>query len=190
MKIILASKSPRRKDLMDLLHIEYEVIASEKEEIYHPKLTLEEQSKQIAYQKAKEVFDEVQGDRIVIGADTLVLKNGMAYGKPKDNEEAMEMINMLKNSKHQVITSYVILIQTEEKYKEIVDSSITNVYVKDISEEEIKEWLNKGKHMDRAGAYGIQDEFSVHIEKIEGSYATVLGLPIEKIYDGIKQYIK
>lgn len=115
MRVILASKSPRRKDLMDLLNINYEIIESSGNEIYNSELTIEEQSKMIAYDKTKEVFDNTTGDRIVVGADTLVVKDNKFYGKPKDELDAKEMITELKSNKHEVITSYVVLIRERKR---------------------------------------------------------------------------
>ena len=189
MKVILASASPRRKELMDLLNIPYEIIISQGEEIYNDSLNLEEQPKQIAYGKAKEVFDKTQGDRIVIGADTLVLRNNQFYGKPKDDMDAIRMIKEIQDGKHQVITAFAILVQKEGQYIENVGNSVTDVYLKPISDREIENWIATGKHMDKAGAYGIQEEFSVYVKRIEGSYATVLGFPIEDIYDILKEYL-
>lgn len=189
MRVILASKSPRRKELMDLLNIEYEIIESSGKEIYNKELTIEEQSKQIAKAKVKEVFDKAEGDRIVVGADTLVIKDSKIYGKPKDRKEATQMIRDLSGDKHQVITSYAVSIRIQDKTEEHIGNSISDVYLKKISDEEIEKWLKTGKYMDRAGAYGIQDEFAVHVEKIEGSYSSIVGLPIENIYDCIKGYI-
>ena len=113
MRVILASKSPRRKELMDLLGIDYEIMVSQADETIEEGLTLEEQSKRLGYVKAKAVFDQTNGDRIVIGSDTLVVKDGKLFGKPKDREDAINMINTLKNDKHQVITSIAILVQKD-----------------------------------------------------------------------------
>ena len=96
MKIILASQSPRRKELMDLLNINYEIIVSNADETLEKGLTIEEQAKKLSYIKAKTVFDKTSGDRIVIGSDTMVVKNGKIYGKPKDNQDAFKMLKELK----------------------------------------------------------------------------------------------
>lgn len=189
MKVILASKSPRRKELMDLLGIDYEIMVSEVDETLEEGLSLEEQSKRLGYIKAKAVFDKTNGDRIVIGSDTLVVKEGKLFGKPKDKQDAVNMINALKNNKHQVITSIAVLIQKDDKYEEYLDCDITDVYVSDMSDEEIEEWLNTGKAYDKAGAYAIQLEFAKFIEKIDGNYATIVGLPIHKVYKILKKYI-
>ena len=189
MKVILASKSPRRKELMELLGIKYEIIVSEAEEILEEGLTIEEQSKRLGYIKAKAVFDKTSGDRIVIGSDTMVVKDGKLFGKPKDKQDAINMLNILKNDRHQVITSIAILIEKDGKYEEHIDCDIAEVYVSDMNDEEIEKWIEIGNVYDKAGAYAIQSEFGVFVDKIEGNYSTVIGLPINKVYKILKQYI-
>ena len=190
MKVILASKSPRRKELMDLLGIDYEIIVSNADETLEEGMSFEEQSKRLGYIKAKAVFDETSGDRIVIGSDTMVMKDGKLYGKPKDREDAIRMLNELKNDKHQVFTSLAILVQKGDKYEEYIDCDITDVYFSDISEIEIERWVDSGEAYDKAGAYGIQSsKFAVFIDKIDGNYSTVVGLPINKLYNILKKYI-
>lgn len=187
MKYILASKSPRRKELMDLMGLKYEIIVSNADETFENGLSIEEQSKRLGYIKAKAVFDKTSGDRIVIGSDTMVLKEGKVYEKPKDKEDAIRMLNELKNSKHTVITSLAILAEKNGEYTEYIDYDKADVYVKDISAEEILNWIEIGNPYDKAGAYAIQSQFGVYIEKIEGNYFTVVGLPIHKLYDVIKK---
>lgn len=189
MKVILASKSPRRKELMDLLGIEYEIMVSEADETLEQGLSLKEQSKKLGYIKAKAVFDKTIGDRIVIGSDTLVVKGNKLFGKPKDKQDAIDMLNELKNTKHQVITSIAVLIEKDGKYEEHMDCDITDVYVSDMTDAEIEEWIETGKAYDKAGAYAIQLEFAKHIEKIDGNYDSVVGMPINKVYKILKQYI-
>lgn len=186
MKIILASKSPRRKELMDMLNLKYEVIVSDADENLENGLTIEEQAKRLSYIKAKTVFDETTGDRIVIGSDTMVIKDGKIYGKPKDEEDAFRILKELNGTKHQVITGLAILVEKNGKYDEYIDYDITEVYFKNMTDEEIKNWIATGKAMDKAGAYAIQGEFAVFIEKINGNYWTVVGLPINKVYDILK----
>lgn len=186
MRIILASKSPRRKELLDQIKVEYEVIVSQVEEKLDPTLSIEEQVKHLSYQKAKAVFDKTTGDRMIIGSDTMVIKNKKQYGKPKDEEEAIKMLNELKNGKHQVITGLSILIEKEGQYKQEVDYDITEVTIKEMSDQEILEWVRSGNAFDKAGAYAIQGEFAKHIEKINGNYTTVVGLPIHKVYEILK----
>lgn len=189
MKVILASKSPRRKELMELLGIDFEIMVSKADETIEEGLSLEEQSKRLGYIKAKAVFHKTSGNRIVIGSDTLVVKDGKLLGKPKDREDAINMINFLKNDKHQVITSIAILVEKDGKCEEYLDYDLTNVYISDMTKEEIQKWVNSGKADDKAGAYAIQSEFGVFVDKIEGNYSTVIGLPINKVYKILKQYI-
>ena len=189
MKVILASKSPRRKELMDLLGIKYEIMVSEVDESLEQGLSLEEQSKKLGYIKAKAVFDKTEGDRIVIGSDTLVVKGNKLFGKPKDKQDAINMLMELKNDKHQVITSIAVLVQKDGRYEEYIDCDITDVYVANMSDREIEEWIDTGKVYDKAGAYAIQEEFIKHIDKIEGNYGTIVGMPINKVYRILKQYL-
>ena len=189
MKIILASQSPRRKELMDLMGLNYEVIVIHADETFEDGLTIDEQSKRLGYIKAKAVFDKTQGDRIVIGSDTMVLKGNEVLEKPKNKEDAIRMLNLLKNTDHRVITSLTVLIQDGDKYTEYVDYDIAKVYFKDMSEKEILKWIEEGNPYDKAGGYAIQSKFGVFVDKIEGNYFTVVGLPIHKLYDVIKNYI-
>lgn len=189
MKIILASQSERRKELLDLMKIKYEIMPSNADETFEDGLSIGEQSKRLAYIKAKEVFNKTFGDRIVIGSDTMVIKDKEVFGKPKDVNDAFRMLNLLKNDKHQVITSLCVLIQDDENFKQYIDCDITTVYLKDMTDEEIKKWIKSGEAMDKAGAYAIQSEFGVFVEKIDGNNSTVIGLPIHKLYDVIKEYM-
>lgn len=187
MKIILASKSPRRKELLDLLKVKYEIKVSNAEETIEKELKPEEQAKKLAYIKAKTVFDETEGDRIIIGSDTMVVKDGKIYGKPKDKEDALKILKELNGQKHEVITGLAILVQKGNKYQEHITYDKTQVKIKDMSEKEIINWIDTGEAYDKAGAYAIQGEFSIFIEKIDGNYSTVVGLPIHKVYDILKE---
>ena len=190
MRVILASGSPRRKELMDMLGIDYKIKVSNADETLEAGLSFEEQSKRLGYIKAKAVFDETEGDRIVIGSDTMVMKNGKLYGKPKDREDAIHMLKELKNDKHQVFTSLAILVQKGDEYKEYIDCDTTDVFFIDITEREIERWVDSGEAYDKAGAYGVQSsKFAVFIDKIDGNYTTIVGLPIHKVYQILKQYI-
>lgn len=190
MKIILASKSPRRKELLDLLKIKYEVIVSNAEEKVEEGLAIEETAKKLSYIKAKTVFDQITGDRIVIGSDTMVVKDGKIYGKPKDKGDAYKILQELNGQKHQVITGLAILVEKDNKLEEYLDYDIAEVYLKNMDEKEIMDWIATGDAMDKAGAYAIQGSFSVFIEKINGNYASVMGLPIHKVYDILKKVLQ
>ena len=189
MRVILASKSPRRKELLSMITKDYEIIVSDADETFEEGLSIEEQAKRLAYIKAKTVFDETKGDRLVIGSDTMVVKGNKIYGKPKNDEDALNMLKDLRNDKHQVITGLAVLIEKDGKYIEYSDYDVADVYFKDFTDEEIWNWIKTGKAYDKAGAYAVQGEFMVHIDKIDGNYATVMGLPIHKVYDILKKYI-
>lgn len=190
MRVILASGSPRRKELLKSITQDFEVIVSNSDESLQKGLTIEEQFKRIAYLKAKTIFDQTQGDRIVIGADTMVLKDGAIYGKPKNKEEAFQMLSNLQNDMNEVITGISILIEKDGIQREYSDYDIGKVYISQMNDREIQDWINSGKAMDKAGAYAVQEEFCKFIEKLEGNYATVVGLPIHKVYQVIKQYLE
>ena len=187
MKIILASSSPRRRDLMDLTNLDYEVMVSHFDEKVDENLSVEDQSREIAYGKAKDIFDNTQGDRTIIGADTLVITNGKLFGKAKDKEQAMEMLKELQGKSHFIYTSLAILIEENEKYKEYQELHKVKVFVKSMTEEEIENYVDSQQPFYCAGAYAIQGFFSVFVEKIEGDYPTALGLPIHRVYSILKE---
>lgn len=190
MKIILASGSPRREELFQLLVPQFEIIASKEKEVIEENILPEEQVIRLSYQKAKSVYDKTSGDRVIIGADTIVVKNGTIYGKPKDKKEAKQMIQELLagDKTHKIITGLSVLIQKEGKYQEYKNYDEVKVYLKKIEDKEIEKWIDTGKAMDKAGAYGIQDEFCVFIEKIEGNYTTAVGLPTHILYNLLKKW--
>lgn len=171
---------------MEAITKDFEIIVSNADEKLEEGLTIEEQAKNVSYQKAKAVFDRTEGNRVIIGSDTMVVKNNKIYGKPKTKEEAKEMIKMLKNTKHTVYTGLAILEEKDGEYKEILDCDTAEVYFRDMTEKEIENWVNSGEAMDKAGAYAVQGKFMVFIDKIEGNYQTVMGLPVHKLYDHLK----
>ena len=187
MKIILASKSPRRKELMNLARFDYEIIVSDFDEKVDKKLSIEEQSKDIAYGKAKKVFDNTQGDRTVIGADTLVVLDGIEYGKPKNRQEAVDTLKILQGKCHKVYTSIAVLIENKGEFKEYRELHEAKVFVKEMTDKEIDRYVDSEMPFDKAGAYAIQSSFAVFIDKIEGDYSTVVGLPISRIYSILKE---
>ena len=187
MKIILASQSPRRAALLDLAKIDFEVMPSSFEEKIKSGMNIEEQAQELAYGKALEVFDNTQGNRTIIGADTIVVKNNKVYGKPKDRAEAIKMLKELQGDYHVVYTSLAILIEDHDEYKEYRELSKTVIEVAEMTDDEIKEYVDREEPYDKAGAYAIQSYFSRYIEKIDGNYMSVIGLPIEKVYRILKE---
>lgn len=190
MKVILASKSPRRKELLDLMKLKYEVIVSNVDETFEDGLSIIEQSKRLGYIKAKAVFNITENNRIVIGSDTMVLSNNKVYEKPKDRQDAIRMLNELKNSKVEVITSLSVLIQEEEEYKEFIDYDIAEIYISNMNEEQINTYVDNGNPYDKAGAFAPHSEFCVFTDKIIGNYTTAMGLPTHKLYNIIYPYLK
>lgn len=189
MRIILASKSPRRRELMKWITDNYEVIVSNAEESHIEGLTIEEESKRLAYIKAKKVFDETSENRIVIGSDTMVMKDGKLYEKPVDNEDAKRMLKELQGGSNTVITSLCVLIEDNGKYTEYTDYDKVKLYLKNMSDEEIEKWVQIGEPLDKAGGYAVQGKFCVYIDRVEGNYTSAVGLPMHKLYDVIKKYL-
>lgn len=189
-KIILASASPRRRELMHQAGFEFEVKVSEKEEYYTSKEP-EAIVKELALLKAKDIACQIQAvNTIVIGADTVVALDGEILGKPKSEEDAVSMIRRLQGEKHQVYTGTAILIYDEDGNATVFNEAVrTDVYVNPMTEWEINDYIANEQVMDKAGAYGIQGRFAIHIEKIEGDYYNVMGLPISYIYDVLKSEI-
>lgn len=187
MRVILASSSPRRAAIMDLAEIEYEVLPSKFEEILNSDLDVEEQSKELAYGKAKEVFDRTQGDRAIIGADTIVVKDGKIYGKPHDKVNAVKMLKDFQGNIHTVYTSIAILIESGGEFKEFQETIKTDIMVHEMSDEEIEDYIDKEEPFDKAGAYAIQSSFCKYIDDIEGNYMSVIGLPVDRVYQILKE---
>lgn len=187
MRIILASKSPRRRELMNLIGVEYEVLVSDTEEKWDDSLSIEENSKEIAYRKAKDIYNNTQGDRLIISADTIVVKNGEVFGKPKNRDEAIKMIRKLQGGMHTVYTSLTVISEYRDEYKEYKEIYPTDIYVKKMEDYEILKYIDSYNVYDKAGAYAIQSPFAMYIEKIDGDYYSVVGLPINRVYDFLKQ---
>ncbi|MBB6062450.1 septum formation protein [Thermosipho japonicus] len=174
MKIILASKSPRRIELLKLLKIDFEVIPSNLDENIKerdPKLLAEK----LSYLKAM----SIKKDGVVLAADTVVTLNKEIFGKPRDYKEAFRMLKSLSGKWHTVITGVTIKFKDEV----ITFSEKTNVKFKNLSKGLIEFYINTAKPFDKAGGYGIQELGSVLVEKIEGDYFNIVGLPISKVWD-------
>ena len=189
-KIILASASPRRRELMQQAGYEFEVQVSHKEESYTSELP-DEIVKELALLKAKDIAQQNEAkDLVVIGADTVVAYQGAILGKPKSKEEAFAMIQSFQGDKHQVYTGVAILSYDAAGDETLVNHAVkTDVYVNPMTDEEIWKYITSDNVMDRAGSYGIQSGFAIHIEKIEGDYFNVVGLPISYIYNVLKEII-
>ena len=187
MKVILASQSPRRAALLDLAQIDFEVMPSSYDEKIKHGLGIEEAAKELAYGKALDVFDNTQGDRTIIGADTIVVKDNKVFGKPKDRTEAIKMLRALQGEYHIVYTSLAILIEYRGEYKEYKELCKNMIKVAPMTDAEIIEYVDGEEPYDKAGAYAIQSCFSKYIERIESNYMSVIGLPIDKVYKILKE---
>lgn len=184
-KLILASKSPRRKELLQDIGIAFEVVSKDCDEFFDTSISAEKAIEQIAYTKAKAVFEEHK-DAIVIGADTMVYYQGIALGKPANQKEAITMLKMLSGDTHEVITGVAIL----SKEKEEVFHETTKVKFFELDEELIRWYVSCGESNDKAGAYGIQGKGKVLVECVDGDYFNIVGLPVAKVYRCLKKYFK
>ena len=178
MSWILASASPRRKELLAELIKEFEVLPSNADESVTGKLSSKALVETLASKKAEEVaLREENAGKFVLGSDTVVVFGKEVLGKPKDEEDAFRMLKMLSGEKHEVWTGVCVASVKGGKYRAKVKAEKTSVYFNDLSDEWIWEYIRGGSPMDKAGAYGIQDGGLV--KKIHGSYSNVVGLPLE-----------
>lgn len=185
-KIILGSNSPRRKEILTGIGLEFEVKKAEIEEIYPQELDVEKVPLFLSKLKAQ-YFSNLYKDSIVICADTVVIKDNEILGKPVDENDALRMLNMISGTYHTVITGVSIYIDGE--FHSFDNKS--EVYFRDLDEKEIRTYIESGQCYDKAGAYGVQDSIGmIGIEKIEGSYYNVMGLPIHLVYEKLKDLLK
>lgn len=185
-RIILASASPRRKELMHQAGIDCEIIPAVGEEISR-KGDPSEFVRDLAEHKAREVFEKSSDDKLgpicCIGADTIVVHKEDILGKPSDREDAMRMIRSFQGDAHSVMTGVAILYTDQEgSFQKRVFFEETFVDVYPMSEKEIRDYVNSGECDDKAGAYGIQGGFGIFIKGIRGDYNNVVGLPIARLY--------
>lgn len=175
-KLILASNSPRRKELLSKIGLQFEVIPSNYDEKISDNIFTYEKIENIALNKAKDVQNRIQENAIIISADTVVVLDGKILGKPHSKEEARTMIIGLSNKTHEVVTS-IAMIDTETK-KTIVHSTSTKVTFREISKEEVESYINTSEPYDKAGAYAAQGLAAIFIEKIEGCFNNVVGISL------------
>ncbi len=185
-KIILASSSPRRKALLEQVGLEFDIVISEVDEIVDPTLSPEEVVKSLAHQKAMAVASKVRGDTLVIGADTIVAINDEIIGKPRNKEEIYAMLKRLSGNTHKVIT-WVCIIDTSNN-KSFIDQNTSYVTFRKIDDDEIMKYIASGEPTDKAGSYAIQGIASIFIEKIEGNYSDIVGLPLCTLDKMLKQF--
>lgn len=183
-QIILASKSPRRKELLERLDLDFIVISLEVDESYSEELKKHEITEFLCHKK-KLAYQYWQENQILITSDTIVWYENKAFEKPKSREEAIEMLQILSGKTHEVITS-VGIFSTQ---KELVLSDITLVTFGELDKQEIEYYVDTYQPYDKAGSYGIQEWIGyIGITKIEGSYFNVMGLPVQKVYKALKDF--
>ena len=194
MNIILASASPRRKEILENTNVKFKIMASSIEE-----LRLEGESPcqmvmRLAFEKGIDIASRQKSD-LVISADTIVVLDNTVLGKPKDEIEARKMITSLSGRTHQVITGISLInldnnkkIINLDNNKKIIDYVISNVKFKNLSEEDINDYIRTKESLDKAGAYGIQGYGALLVEEIQGDYFNIVGLPISRLSDLLKKY--
>ncbi|MGN0400363.1 MAG: Maf family protein [Blautia sp.] len=184
-KLILASASPRRRELLEQIGAVFQICPSQREEVItgnHPADVVMELSRQ----KGKEVFDRVEGDVCVIGADTVVAIDHSILGKPVDEKDAATILQRLQGRTHEVYTGVTLLIreQGSSQIKSFYEKTEVEFYP--VSPKEIRAYVKTGEPMDKAGAYGIQGKSAVFVKRIEGDYNNVVGLPVARVYQEAK----
>lgn len=198
-QIILASASPRRKELLEQIGINFDICPAKGEEVITKKIP-HEVVQELASQKAKEVAGMVKAyevsheelmtpqDIMVIGADTIVAYEEQILGKPKDEEDAFRMLSLLSGNTHSVYTGVsIVLLGASGKVGELTFFEETDVAMRQMDEAEIRRYIGTGEPMDKAGAYGIQGKCAIYIDKICGDYNNVVGLPVAAIYRELKK---
>lgn len=186
MKIILASASPRRKDLLEQIRLPFKIVPSNFDEnIDELAGNPASKAEQLAYLKANEVANKV-GEGLVIGADTIVVLGDKILGKPKNDQEAYEMLSMLSDREHQVITG-VALIDAQTNIKK-VGHEITFVKFRELTPKIIDAYISSGEPKGKAGAYAIQGTAALFVEKVNGCYSNVVGLPLMKLSKMLEEF--
>lgn len=185
MNIILASASPRRKEILENTNTKFEIIKSEIDEVILENELPSQVVMRLAFEKSIDIALK-HPDSLVIGADTVVVLNNNILGKPKDSSDAFNMIKQLSGKTHQVITG-ISLINLNANQK-IIDYVVSNVKFKNLSEEDIKDYIQTNESLDKAGAYGIQGFGAMLVEEIQGDYFNIVGLPISRLSDLLKKH--
>lgn len=186
MKVILASKSSRRSDILSNIGLKFDVVKSGCDESYDVSMKPEDVVKYLSYKKAYNVAENLRYDALVIGADTIVVLDGMIMGKPKSTKDAFDMLKKLSGRCHTVYTG-ICVIKTQSLEK-LVDFESTIVKIKDLSDEEIENYIKSGEPMDKAGGYAIQGLGSLIVERLNGCYFNVVGLPVYKLSCMLKKF--
>ena len=183
--IILASKSPRRQELLKLMNVDFRIVLKDVDESYPDGLQPHEIAVYIAEKKAKEFDETLNENEIVLTADTIVCIDNLILGKPDDEAHAFEMLSLLSGKKHEVITGVAFL----QNHRLHSFYEVSEVYFRELLPEQIKHYIKTCKPFDKAGSYGIQEWAGlVGIEKIVGSYTNVVGLPTHRVYEELQKF--
>jgi septum formation protein len=182
-KIILASQSPRRKQLLEWAEVPFDIIVKETDESYPEGLTIDEIAVHIARNKALAIKSSVSGNIPIVAADTIVVLQGRLIGKPKDRQDAVNILSSLSGKQHQVITGVVIL----HNVKEIAFAETTEVHFHELSLAQIEFYVDNYKPYDKAGAYAIQEWIGVvGIKSVTGDFYNVMGLPVSRVVQALQ----
>jgi septum formation protein len=182
-QIILASASPRRRQLLEALDVDFVIKTKNTDESFGNNTTIREIPCQLAQRKARAFLSEIAENQLVIAADTIVSIDDEVLNKPQNEQEATTMLQKLSGQCHEVITGVCLL----SLHKEKIFYDVTKVFFKSLTEEEIAYYIKKYKPYDKAGSYGAQEWLGmIAIERIEGSYFNVMGLPVHKLYEELK----
>lgn len=185
-KIVLASGSPRRRELLAKFNIDFDIVYSEVPEIVNDFDEPKQTAMSLAFQKANDVSQKMINGEIVIAADTIVVFKDRILGKPRNEKEAFEMLSELSGKTHSVITGFAII--ESGTYNKIIDFAETVVKFKDLTSDRIKRYIETGEYLDKAGAYAIQGYGSILVDWIRGSYWNVVGLPISQLDSVLEKY--
>lgn len=187
MRIILASKSPRRKELLSTLFNDFECIPSLKEEKVSKKVGYKKLAELLSEQKAEDIYNQTTDDRLIIGSDTMVICSGKIFGKPKDKNDAFNMLKSLSGKTHLVVTGLCVIKYENGKKEKLITNVVTKVTFNQLTDKEISDYVKTNEPMDKAGAYGCQGVGKKFISNIYGDFFAVMGLPVSKTYEFCKQ---
>lgn len=184
MGVILASKSPRRRELLSMLGVDFEIVTGDTDETINKQLPLEDEIKRLSFEKAKAASVKVPKDDIIIAADTVVSLDGEVFGKPKDERDARRMLCELSGKTHKVITGVTVMSGDRRDTRAMV----TDVTFRNLTKTEIDEYVKTGDPMDKAGAYALQGISSIFVSGISGDHFNVYGLPLGMLSDMLRGF--
>lgn len=180
-KLILASQSPRRKELLEKCGLPFDIEAADIDETINTQNDLKDEIRKLSIRKAQKVLAS-HPESIVIGSDTIVVIDNIVLGKPSNRNEAIEMLHKLSGKEHHVITG-IAIISNKKTYSDV---SVNTVTFETLNDEEIEKYVDTNEPMDKAGAYAIQGIASRYIKKIDGDYYAIMGLPVSMVYEELK----